>query len=241
MQPTLQNDSIASSCNSEPARARIAGVRLRQRVVALATAGCILMDVWCGRGQSVNTNGAGLTNRASELAVSPASSQGPAQTTNRPLNAVAQAAQSERIRTVCINGRRRICGRVLQLVPGGLVVDSGYAGLLRPELGRSWVVPANVAVTRPPNLVEANTPGSICVGIVFITDIPQKPKVKVDDYVVIQAFAAGQYNYNKLGNLKQTIRKYSAILENAVELNLQAEAGKQMAPPAAGLNGPHPI
>jgi len=33
----------------------------------------------------------------------------------------------------CIEGRRRICGKVLQIVPEGLVVESGYVGLLRPE------------------------------------------------------------------------------------------------------------
>jgi len=42
-------------------------------------------------------------------------------------------------RAACIQGRRIICGRVLQITPAGLVVDSGYTGLLQPPLNHAWL------------------------------------------------------------------------------------------------------
>ena len=57
-----------------------------------------------------------------------------AQTNTTPpdTNASAEAARSEQIRAACIEGRRYICGKVLQSTSDGMVVDSGYAGLLKP-------------------------------------------------------------------------------------------------------------
>jgi hypothetical protein len=143
-------------------------------------------------------------------------------TTNRTTTAV-ESGKMERIRTLCVNGRRRVCGRVLQIEPHGLVVDSGYTSLLRPQLGRSWVITSNVAADRPANLIEANTPGAVCVGLVFVTDIPKKPAPKPYDYVVLLAYPAGQYTYTTAGTVHRTVRRFSAILEKAVDLNLQAE------------------
>src|SRR5215469_12800497 len=44
------------------------------------------------------------------------------------------SAGAESVRTACINSRRRICGRVIKITPQGLVVDSGYTSLQRPQL-----------------------------------------------------------------------------------------------------------
>jgi hypothetical protein len=131
-----------------------------------------------------------------------------------------QAQQAERIRALCVNGRRRICGQVLQITPGGLVVDSGYTDLLRPELSRSWVAPGTVSASRPANLVEANAPGSPCIGLVFLADIPKRPAVKIYDYVIIQAYPAGEYDYVPVVNVTKTLRRFSARLEGAVQWNL---------------------
>src|SRR5664279_3200560 len=128
------------------------------------------------------------TNAAPALAVSETT------TTNQPQDARALAQKAEEIRTACINGRRRVCGKVLQIVPEGLVVESGYTNLLRPELSHSWLAPGNVTSSLPPNLVEQNSPGAVCVGLVLVTDIPKRPVVKAYDYVIFQVYPAGQYD-----------------------------------------------
>jgi hypothetical protein len=136
---------------------------------------------------------------------------------------VSTATHSEQIRTDCVNGRRLICGKVLKIVPDGLVVDSGYTDLLRPPLTQSWVVPGSVSASRNPDALELNEPGTPCIGLIFLTNIPTRPKVKIFDYVIIMAYPAGQYVYAPVANVEKTIRKFSAGLDAAVKLNLQAE------------------
>jgi len=162
-------------------------------------------------------NSANATNHAGNA---PAASQTPAPAA--PQTDAALVARSEQIRAACIEGRRRICGKVLQIVPEGLVVESGYVGLLRPELTRSWVAPGTVSVTRPPNLVEEKIPGSVCVGLIMVTDIPKKPAVKPYDYVILEAYPAGQYLYAPVPNVNKSIRRFSVGLLTAVKLNLDA-------------------
>ena len=132
----------------------------------------------------------------------------------------ALAQQAEQMRAVCVNGRRRICGQVLQVTPGGLVVDSGYTDLLRPELSQSWVAPGTVTTSRPANLVEENAPGSPCIGLVFLADTPKRPAVKIYDYVIIEAYPAGEYIYQPAPGVTKNIRRFSARLEGAVQWNL---------------------
>src|SRR5271156_5478336 len=81
------------------------------------------------------------------------------------------AARAEKLRAECIQGRRYVCGRVLQITPSGLVVDSGYPSLLQPPLNHSWLTPANVSPARPAALLEGAEPDSIAVGLLFLTDI----------------------------------------------------------------------
>lgn len=132
----------------------------------------------------------------------------------------AELLKIERVRNECINGRRRLCGLVLQAGKDGLVVDSGYTDLLRQELSHSWVVPAGVAASRPANLMEENSPGSVCVGLVYVTALPRRPVVRPYDYVVLQAYPAGEYTYAPVQNVKRTIRRFSVELETAIQLNL---------------------
>jgi hypothetical protein len=127
--------------------------------------------------------------------------------------------KTERIRNECVNGRRRICGRVLQVSPDGLVVDSGYTDLLRPELAHSWVAPGTTAASRPPNLVEETNPGSICVGLVFVTATPKRPSVAPYDFVMLEAYPAGQYTYAPVPNVKKLLRKFAVELNTAIQLN----------------------
>lgn len=161
---------------------------------------------------------------AHNRAVAPATGTVPAQTVAAPAPPPDTAAvRAEQIRTECIQGRRLICGRVLAIVPGGLVVDSGYTDLLHPPLSQSWVIPGNVSVTRNPNVLELNTPGTACLGLVFLTDTSKRQKPKQYDYVVIMGYPAGQYDYSPLPGVVKTIRKFSAGLPTAVKLRLQAE------------------
>jgi hypothetical protein len=129
---------------------------------------------------------------------------------------------SEQVRTECIEGRRLVCGKVLKVLPEGLVVDSGYSDLLRQPLMESWVIPGTASANRNSASIELKQPGAPCVGWIFLTDIPKRPKVKNFDYVVIMAYPAGQYVYSPAPNMTKTIRRFSAGLDTAVKLSLQA-------------------
>lgn len=136
-------------------------------------------------------------------------------------NLATNFSRIEQVRATCVEGRRYICGRVLQVMPDGLVVDSGYTGLLKPPLHTSWVIPANVSPARDPNAIEGATPDSACIGLVFVTDIPKKPVANVNDYVVLHVYPAGQYVYTPVTPVQKTIRKFSAGLDTAVKLSLE--------------------
>jgi hypothetical protein len=133
--------------------------------------------------------------------------------------------RTEQMRAACIHGRRSICGRIVKVMPDGLVVESGYTNLLRAPLTRSWLVPGKVTASRSANLIESREPDAVCVGLVFLTDVPKSRqlKPKVADYVIIEGYPAGQYDYVSVGTVRRMVRKFSAELEKAVALDLQAE------------------
>jgi len=135
------------------------------------------------------------------------------------------AERIQQIRATCIQNRRSICGKILQVLPEGLVVDSGYTNLLRTPINRSWLVPGTVTATRATGLIEGKEPDSVCVGLVFLTDVPKsrRLKPKVYDYVIIEGYPTGQYTYTSVGNVQRTIRKFTAIIEKAVDLKLQTK------------------
>jgi hypothetical protein len=127
----------------------------------------------------------------------------------------------EQIRSACIFGRRRVCGRVLQVTPTGLVVDSGYPTLLQPPLDHSWVTRASAAPVRPAGLVEGSEPDSIAVGLLFLTDVPKRQKVHQYDYVALIGYPAGHFDYEPVAGVKKTIRRFAGGLERAVTLTVQ--------------------
>lgn len=137
------------------------------------------------------------------------------------------SSRSEQIRSECVQGRRYICGKVVQIVPDGLVIDSGYADLLKSPLNKSWVVPGTASLTRNPASIEENKPDAICIGLVFLTVFPKKPKVNEYDYVALHVYPCGQYQYKPVPGVEKTIRRYSGSLERAVQLNLEAEAASK--------------
>jgi hypothetical protein len=135
----------------------------------------------------------------------------------------ATLVRAEQIRTDCIQGRRLICGRVLKISTNGLVIDSGYADLLRPPLGQSWIIPGTVPASRKPDLLEGKEPGSLAIGLVFLTDVPRRQKPKQYDYVVLMGYPGGPYIYTPVPGVEKTIRRFASGLATAVRLNLQAE------------------
>ncbi len=150
----------------------------------------------------------------------------PVVSTNVDLD-VSRSQSAEQVRNNCILGRRSICGKILQVLPGGLVVESGYTDLLRPELNKTWWVPGLVSAHRPADLIESAAVGSPCVGVVFLTDIPKirgsGPRPKQYDYVVLLGYPAGKYTYSSVGDIRKTVRQFSANLLQAVDINIAAE------------------
>jgi hypothetical protein len=128
----------------------------------------------------------------------------------------------EQLRTVCLAGRRSICGKILRVLPDGLLVESGYTNLLREPLTKSWLVPGTVVANRAQRLVESREPGALCVGTVFLTDLP-RGKPHPYDYVIICGYPSGEYAYTSAGSVRKTVRRFSAKLERAVQANLAAE------------------
>ena len=180
----------------------------------MTLAGLILCVTASAYGQTNSTSAAATASPVSTGSENSISISNPAP----DIRALAQ--QAEQMRAVCVKDRRRVCGQVLQVTTGGLVVDSGFTDLLRPELSQSWVAPGTVTTSRPANLVEENAPGSPCVGLVFLADIPKRPAVKLYDYVAIEAYPAGEYIYQPVPGVTKNIRRFSARLEGAVQWNL---------------------
>ncbi len=150
--------------------------------------------------------------------------------TNSPTNSVTNSSLielSERLRDECIRGRRSICGKVLRVFPEGIVVESGYTNLLREPLNKSWLIPGSVAATRASNLVESTEPNAICVGTVFVSDLPRGGKPKQYDYIFLTGYPAGQHTYTSVGNIRKTARHFSANLDQAVRLNFETAVNAQ--------------
>lgn len=161
------------------------------------------------------------------LASATAQTNNPASTSHNDSTqaaAPATAVRAEQLRTQCIQGRRCICGRVLQVLTNGVVIDSGYADLLRPGLKADWHFPGTVTATRDPHLVENQVPGSVCIGKIFLTDLPRKrgAKIKLNlyDWVVVEGYPAGKFTYTSIEGLPHTVRRFACGLETAVKLQV---------------------
>jgi hypothetical protein len=127
----------------------------------------------------------------------------------------------EQVRMRCIEGRRSICGKILRIFPDGVLVESGYTNLLRAPLTKSWLVPAVVTASPARNLVESKEPGAICVGTVFVTDLP-RGKPHLYDYVILSGYPTGEFSYVSVGSIKKTARRFSANVNKAVNTTLVA-------------------
>jgi len=128
----------------------------------------------------------------------------------------------QQTRAACIQGRRYIAGRVERITSEGLVVDSGYDGLLQPPFSASWVLPATVVPKRNPNAIENKDPDALCIGLVFLFDYPKRPAVKTGEYVVIHGYPAGRYEYSPAPSIHKTLRKFSGGLEKAIKTTIES-------------------
>ncbi len=139
------------------------------------------------------------------------------------------ARQFAAAQAASIEGRRHVCGKILQILPEGVVVDSGgYTNILDYP---SWLIPQAVTANRATSLLEENHPDGLCAGLVFVTDLPKssRAKPKLYDYVNVTAFPAGQFTYTSVGDLRRTVRKFSVQIEKAIQWRL-ADGEKQGAP-----------
>jgi len=180
---------------------------------------------------SAQTNQFTATNAVAKTPSSP-----PARVSTQTNPPPSDVQRAEQIRAECLRGRRLICGKILKVLPDGLVVDSGYTDLLRPPLNKSWLLPGSVIASRAANVIEGREPESVCVGLVFLTDIPKVREVagkpKQYDYVVLMGYPAGQHTYASAGTVQKTVRRFSANILNAVKLNFEAaeKSGAASAP-----------
>lgn len=139
----------------------------------------------------------------------------PSQANNR----LATQQLSEQLRAKCIAERRSICGKILRIFPEGILVESGYTNLARALLTKSWLIPGIVTAVRAENLLETGEPGGLCIGRVFLTDLP-RGRPHQYDYVVIAGYPSGEFTYTSVGSVRKTVRRFSANLDKAVRTNL---------------------
>jgi hypothetical protein len=132
----------------------------------------------------------------------------------------------EELRARCISNRRIICGKILKIMPEGIVVDSGYTNLMRAPLNQSWLIPGAASAERATNFVEGAAPDSICAGQVFVADLPKPPRgmtPKVFDYVILEGFPMGKHTYLSVGGVQHTVRQFSTKVTTAVRWMYEQE------------------
>ncbi len=140
----------------------------------------------------------------------------------------------EELRAKCISNRRMICGKIIKILPEGIVVDSGYTNLVRAPLNQSWLIPGTAVAERATNYVEGAVPDSICAGQVYLIDLPRPPrgmKPKLFDYVVLEGFPMGNFTYISVGSVQHTVRQFSTKVTTAVRWSYGQEVEEQTKPP----------
>jgi hypothetical protein len=136
----------------------------------------------------------------------------------------------EELRARCIQERRIICGKIVKILPDGIIVDSGYTNLMRASLNQSWLIPGSVAAERATNYVESAAPDSVCLGQVYLTDLPKPPrgtKLNLFDYVVLDGFPMGKYTYTSVGTVEHTVRQFTTKVTTAVRWRYGQEIEEQ--------------
>jgi len=131
----------------------------------------------------------------------------------------------EELRAQCIQERR-----IIKILPEGVVVDSGYTNLMRAPLNQSWLISGTVEAEHATNIVESSAPDSVCIGPVYLIDLPKPPrgmKPKLFDYVVLDGFPMGKFAYTSIGDVQHTVRQFSAKVTTAVRWRYGQEIEEQ--------------
>ena len=102
-------------------------------------------------------------------------------------------------------------------------MESGYTALMHPPFTGSWLIPSGALVNRDSKLIERDEPASPCIGTVLLIDFPKRPTVKLYDYVLLQAYPAGEYLYTPVPGVEKQIRKFAGGLDTALKLKIAAE------------------
>jgi hypothetical protein len=187
-------------------------------IIRIASAKYFLPFLLAGFSTLAQTNTAPATNSGSLQSTGTVTLS----TTNQNTDVI---ALSERLRTECINGRRSICGKILRILPDGIVVECSYTNLLRQPVSKAWLFPGTVVASRASNLVESSEPNALCVGTIFLCNLP-RGKPHLYDYVVISGYPMGQQTYTSVGDVTKTVRRFSANLDKAIKWNFD-EAQKR--------------
>jgi hypothetical protein len=128
-----------------------------------------------------------------------------------------QQFQVEVLRNRVFQTCRIVWGRVVQKLPGGLLVDSGEEPV--PEALKSepeFEAHGNMTTTHKTEGDEAKEPGAQCKGLVFLADYPDYGPAVVGDYVQILVYRMGDYIYRPAFGGQKTVRKFTADLDKAI-------------------------
>lgn len=191
-----------------------------------------LLFVFSVLSATAQTNSVAPTNQLEAVSNSPAETFQVKSSQTRTNQSPPIAQRFEKVRMEVIQNRRIICGKILKVLPEGIVVDSGYTNLMRAPLDQSWLIPGAVVASRATNYVETSQPNSVCVGLVFVTDLPKSrgAKPQVYDYVNLEGFPVGVRTYTAVGALQRTVREFTTKLQNAAMWNFE-QSEQHIAPP----------
>jgi hypothetical protein len=138
----------------------------------------------------------------------------------RYLAAQEKAQELDLQKKILIQKSRTISGRILQKLPGGLLVESGQEEI--DQVGHTDVEydEMRTVTSRTVSVREGNTPGAECLGLVFLEDHPRYAQLVDDNVVVILAYPDGQYTYTSVAGGQKTVRRFTADFEKALNYQL---------------------
>ena len=151
----------------------------------------------------------------------PAQTNAPAADSDSLTNRAASLELSEQMRAQCIAGRRSICGKdsadFSRRHPGRMQLHELGARDADKILARAG------QCSRQPRGKSCREPraGRACIGTVFLTDLP-RGKPHQYDYVIIAGYPTGEFTYTSVGTIQKTVRRFSANLDKAVKVNMEA-------------------
>ena len=127
----------------------------------------------------------------------------------------------ERTRANCILSRKMILGKIIKILPEGLVIECGYTNLMDMPNTRSWLIKGTGVAFRPKIQLDADRSDGICVGLIFLSDVPKSrgitKKPMLYDYVTVEGFPMGHYTYVSVGSVQRTVERFTSNLGLATQ------------------------